>query len=126
MPAQAQIQAAIATADRHLNGWHGGPTLCGQLQAGADHTAPDERGDTYGEGERIGRVEARIADLLGKEAAVLMPSGTMAQQIALRIWCERRNCDTVAFHPTCHLEIHEQQGYERLHGLHARLVGNPS
>ncbi|HEU0193405.1 MAG TPA: beta-eliminating lyase-related protein, partial [Gaiellales bacterium] len=37
---------------------------------------------------------------------------------------ERKRCTTVAFHPTCHLEIHEQKGYQRLHGLHARLVGN--
>ena len=48
--------------------------------------------------------EQRFAELLGKEAAVLMPSGTMAQQIALRIHCAQRNSDTVAFHPTCHLE----------------------
>jgi threonine aldolase len=44
---------------------------------------------------------------LGKEAAVLFPSGTMAQQIALRIHCDRRGMRTVAFHPTCHLELHE-------------------
>ena len=37
-----------------------------------------------------------------------MPSGTMAQQIALRIWSDHRATRTVAFHPTCHLEIHEQ------------------
>jgi len=50
----------------------------------------------------------------------------MAQQIALRIWCERRRCSTVAFHPTCHLEIHEQMGYSVLHGLRPRLVGDPN
>lgn len=55
-----------------------------------------------------------------------MPTGTMAQQIALRIWCERRGNQTVAFHPTCHLEIHEQKGYQRLQGLHGRLVGDPN
>ena len=54
-----------------------------------------------------------------------MPSGTMAQQIALRIWSDRRGSPTVAFHPTCHLEIHEQKGYQLLHGLHGRLVGDP-
>jgi threonine aldolase len=32
----------------------------------------------------------------------------------------------VAFHPTCHLEIHEQKGYQTLHGLHGRLVGDPN
>jgi threonine aldolase len=47
----------------------------------------------------------------------------MAQQIALRIHAERARCRTLAFHPTCHLELHEQRGYQRLHGLDAVLVG---
>ena len=67
-----------------------------------------------------------MAELLGAEAAVFMPSGTAAQQIALRIWSERKGSRTVAFHPTCHLEIHEQKGYQLLHGLHGRLVGDPN
>jgi len=81
--------------------------------------------DRYGDGALIGAFETRIATLLGKDAAVFMPSGTMAQQIALRIWSDRRGTRTVAFHPTCHLEIHEQKGYQMLHGLHGRLVGDP-
>jgi threonine aldolase len=81
--------------------------------------------DMYGEGEVITSFEREIAALLGKEAAVFMPSGTMAQPIALRIWAERRRIGSVAFHPRCHLEIHEEKGYQRLHGLHARLVGAP-
>jgi threonine aldolase len=68
--------------------------------------------------------ERRIAEVLGKDAAVLMPSGTMAQQIALRLHCDRRGMDTVAFHPTCHLELHEHAGYAHLHGLKAELVGD--
>ena len=61
--------------------------------------------------------------MLGKESAVFMPSGTMAQQIALRIWCDRAGNPTVAFHPTCHLEIHEQGAYRELHHLKAVLLG---
>jgi threonine aldolase len=85
----------------------------------------DEQPDVYGEGELIAGFEREVAGLLGKEAAVFLPSGTMAQQIVLRIWSERTGRTTVAFHPTCHLELHEEKGYERLHCLHARLVGNP-
>ena len=88
--------------------------------------AGDDEADTYGQGDLIDRFEREIADLLGKEAAVFLPSGTMAQQIALRVWSERTHRATFACHPTCHLELHEEKGYERLHGLHARLVGNPS
>jgi threonine aldolase len=53
-----------------------------------------------------------------------MPSGIMAQQIALRVHADRRGRRVVAFHPTCHLEIHEDKAYQRLHGLVGRTVGN--
>ena len=88
-------------------------------------TDPDLRSDLYGQGELVNRFEQQVADLLGKEAAVFMPSGTMAQQIALRIWAERRGTPNVAFHPTCHLELHEQKAYQLLHDLHGVLVGSP-
>ena len=88
-----------------------------------DEVGPDEQPDRYGEGSLINDFEQEVATLLGKEAAMFVPSGTMAQQIALRIWSERRRSTTVAFHPTCHLELHEQGGYAFLHGLRARLIG---
>jgi threonine aldolase len=125
MADDARIQAAIAGAERFLNAWHGRP-MRERLREIADATGEGERTDGYGTGERIQRLEGRIAELLGAEAAVFMPSGTMAQQIALRIWSDRRGTRTVAFHPTCHLEIHEQKGYQLLHGLHGRLVGDPN
>jgi threonine aldolase len=120
-----RIKAAISGAERWLNGWHG-RSMRARLAEVAKATPDDERPDSYGDGERIERLESRIAGILGREAAVFMPSGTMAQQIALRIWCARRRCSTVAFHPTCHLERHEQMGYNVLHGLRARLVGDPN
>jgi len=86
--------------------------------------ADDEMGDRYGDGGILEAFEARVAELLGTEAAVFMPSGTMAQQIALRIHADHRGPRTVAFHPTCHLELHEEKGLERLHGLHGVLVGD--
>ena len=125
-PARERIDAAIRGSERFLNAWHGGPSAQERLRAVAEATGDDERLDKYGKGDRIERLESRVAALLGKEAAVFMPSGTMAQQIALRIWSERRGIRTVAFHPTCHLELHEEKGYERLHGLHGRLVGDPT
>jgi threonine aldolase len=93
------------------------------LQELTDATDPDLVPGHYGEGEVVERLERRTAALLGKEAAVFMPSGTMAQQIALRIWCDRAGTNHVAFHPLCHLEIHEQGGYQRLHGLRSTLLG---
>jgi threonine aldolase len=126
MPSEERARAAIRGADRFLNAWHGGPKLRDWLEAIAEATRDDERPDRYGAGERIERLETRAAELLGKESAVFMPSGTMAQQIAARIWCDRRGIRTMAFHPTCHLEIHEEKAYERLHGLSGKLVGDPN
>ena len=83
----------------------------------------DAMPDRYGGGELVEGFEAGLAELLGKEAARLMPSGTLAQLAAVRVWCDRRGIDTIGFHPTCHLELHEERAYERLHGLHAALVG---
>jgi threonine aldolase len=94
------------------------------LRAAADALPPDARPDHYGEGDYVEAFESRMAALVDKEAAVLMPSGTMAQQVALRIHCDRRHVRAVAFHPTCHLELHEQAGYAHMHGLTAELVGH--
>jgi threonine aldolase len=92
----------------------------------AEFAPPEAKPDRYGQGALIASFEQQIAELLGKPAAVFMPSGTMCQQIALRIWCERGGIRSIAFHPTCHLELHEDKGYQLLHGLHGRLVGSPS
>ncbi len=92
----------------------------------AEFAPPAAQLDRYGQGELIASFEQQIAELLGKPAAVFMPSGTMCQQIALRIWTDRSGIRSVAFHPTCHLERHEDKGYQLLHGLHGRLVGRPS
>ncbi|MEO8625556.1 MAG: beta-eliminating lyase-related protein [Candidatus Limnocylindrales bacterium] len=85
----------------------------------------DLAADVYGDGGTVATLEEEVRTLLGKPAAVFMPSGTMAQQIALRIHADRRATRVVAFHPTCHLEIHEDKAYERLHHLVGRPVGDP-
>jgi threonine aldolase len=79
--------------------------------------------DVYGEGKLIDAFERKIAATLGKAAAVFMPSGTMAQLIALRIWCDRDSSRRIAMHPTSHLELHEERAYAHLHGLEATLLG---
>ena len=94
------------------------------MKVAAAAVPPDAWPDRYGEGKLVETFEGRVAELLGKEAAALLPSGTMTQQIALRIHCGRRGVDTVAFHPTCHLELHEHGAYAHLHGLKAELIGD--
>ncbi|MFI7603289.1 threonine aldolase family protein [Actinoplanes sp. NPDC049681] len=83
----------------------------------------DTEPDTYGEGGVVTELEAHIAALLGKPAAVYLPSGTMAQAATLRVHADRRTSRTVAWHPYCHLEQHEGQAHQRLHQLVGRRAG---
>jgi threonine aldolase len=122
--AEAERRAIYMRCERFLGG-HGPMRPHAVLAALAQATPADELADHYGEGEIIAAFEREVAGLLGKDAAIFIPSGTMAQQIALRIWSERKQCRTVGFHPTCHLELHEEKGYQALHGLRSRLVGDP-
>jgi threonine aldolase len=94
------------------------------LLALAERAPPAGEADRYGGGLLAERLEGRVAELLGKEAAFWMPSGTMAQQIALRIHARRTGRELVAFHPQCHVDVHEERGYEWLHGLRATLLGH--
>jgi threonine aldolase len=54
---------------------------------------------------------------------MFVPSGTMAQLIALRVWCERAGRRHVGMHPTSHLELHEEHAYGHLHRLQAAFIG---
>ena len=117
-------QALRAGCDRWLQG-HGRRPPADALAELASLPSSELTADTYGEGGAVEALESEVRELLGKPAAVFMPSGTMAQQIALRIHADRRGRHVVAFHPTCHLEIHEDKAYQRLHGLVGRTVGDP-
>jgi len=83
-----------------------------------------EEADVYGTGGAVTRLEQRVAALLGKESAVLMPTGSMASQVALRLHADARSCRTVAFHPRAHVEVHERKGYAVVHGLTGHLLGD--
>ncbi len=83
-----------------------------------------EKPDVYGKGRLIEEFQDDIADYLGKEAALFFPSGTMAQQIAMRIYCDECGINRVAYHPTCHMEIHEERGLHELHNIEPVLIGD--
>jgi threonine aldolase len=112
----------VSRCERFVTGWTAPRDPAETFRALAERAG--SRMDVYGGGDSVKRLESRVAGLLGKEAAVLFPSGTMAQPIALRIWCDRSGGSTVGFHPQCHLDVHEERGYEHLHGLHARPIGD--
>ncbi|MGE6258406.1 threonine aldolase family protein [Heyndrickxia sporothermodurans] len=84
----------------------------------------DLESDMYGKGKVIEEFQDKMAVLLGKQKAVFFPSGTMAQQIALRIWCDEKGLKRVAYHPLSHLEIHEEDGLKELHKIDTVLLAD--
>ncbi|MDP5276435.1 threonine aldolase family protein [Chengkuizengella axinellae] len=83
-----------------------------------------QESDLYGKGKIIEEFQTKVAKFLGKESAVFFPSGTMAQQIALRIWCDEKGLNKVAYHPLSHLEIHEEDGLKKLHNIEPILLAD--
>ncbi len=71
--------------------------------------------DVYGEDPTINRLEARVAELLGKEAAVFVTSGTLSNQLAMRIHCEPG--DMALMHPDGHIAMNEGGGAAALAGV---------
>ncbi len=115
------LLALRAQCTRFVHGH--GPVNVGELLA----TIPaDTAVDRYGDGGVVTELETQVAALLGKPAAVFLPSGTMAQQSVLRVHADRRGRRTVVFHPMCHLQQHENQAFERLHHLTGRPAGDPT
>jgi threonine aldolase len=74
-----------------------------------------EAHDAYGDGGPVERLEHEVAELFGKPAAVFFPSGVMAQQSVLRVWCERSASFRVAIPDLSHLLMHEDDGPRLLH-----------
>ncbi len=116
------MEAAAKACTRYLVG--DGPRRTETLLA----TIPgDTEVDYYGVGGAVEALEKRVAALLGKPAALFLPTGTMAQQAVLRVHADRRDATTFVFHPTCHLDgWAEERGYQRLHGLSGVPVGPPT
>eukprot|EP00977_Amphora_coffeiformis_P023434 scaffold13356_cov147-Amphora_coffeaeformis.AAC.2 len=87
-----------------------------------DSSDKEESGRTTEEKDEsfLRRFEAEIAAEIGKEDAVFMPSGVMAQSIALLIHQRRRRSDSTRLpnrficHETSHLLLHEKDGYAEL------------
>jgi threonine aldolase len=77
-----------------------------------------------GPDEPVAELERRVAELLGTPAALFLPTGAMAQQIAVRLHAERTGRAAFAAHPTCHLDLWEERGYAVVHGLRFRPAGD--
>jgi threonine aldolase len=101
-----------------------GPRDIQTLKAALNEIDEHQESDIYGKGKIIEDFQTKMAQYLGKESAVFFPSGTMAQQIALRIWCDQKGKRKVAYHPLSHLEIHEEDGLKELHHIETTLLAD--
>lgn len=76
--------------------------------------------DVLGDDPTVNQLEAEVAALLGKEAAVYMPSGTMTNQVALRLHTEPG--DEVVLESEAHIYYYEGGAPAALSGVMCRLV----
>jgi threonine aldolase len=74
--------------------------------------------DVYGEDPTVRRLEEKVAALLGKEAALFVPSGTMANQVALR--CHTEPGDEAIIEATGHSYAYESGAMSALCGVQVR------
>jgi threonine aldolase len=76
--------------------------------------------DVYGEDPTVRRLEERVAELLGTEAALFVPSGTMANQIALR--AQTRPGDEVIISKDAHCWRHESGALAANAGVQTQMM----
>src|SRR4051812_26646987 len=78
--------------------------------------------DVYGEDPTVNALQERVAALLGKEAALYVPSGTMANQIALSI--HTRPGDEVLVSQGAHCMVFESGAAGALSGVQFNVIGD--
>lgn len=121
--------AAPTPRERRIAAWRNAPRVLARLgflaplkerlallEAAGEAYDLDETADIYGNGV-VEALERRVADLLGTEAAAFFPTGTMAQQVALRCWAGRTGNPAVALHPLSHPEVYERNAFSQVSGL---------
>jgi threonine aldolase len=76
--------------------------------------------DVIGSDPSVEALQELTAELLGKEAALFMPSGSMTNQIAIRLHCNRG--DEFLCEADCHVFNYEQAAFAQLSGVVARTI----
>src|SRR5688572_31879684 len=71
----------------------------------------------------VNLLQEMVAELLGKEAALFLPSGTMCNEIAIRVHC--RPGDEMIAHRTAHPIHFESGGPAALAGVNVRPIDGP-
>ncbi|MHB9291450.1 threonine aldolase [Hollandina sp. SP2] len=80
--------------------------------------------DVYGDDPTIQELESLGAELMGKEGAVFVPSGTFGNQLALFTWCQRGT--EVILGEECHILQHEAGAASIIAGVQTRPIAAPA
>jgi threonine aldolase len=78
--------------------------------------------DQFGEDPSVLALQARVAELLGKQAALLVPTGTMANQLALKLFCQPG--DDVIVGVESHAAWHETGAAAAIGGVQLTAIGS--
>ncbi|HJN70930.1 MAG TPA: beta-eliminating lyase-related protein, partial [Candidatus Thalassarchaeaceae archaeon] len=76
--------------------------------------------DVLGDDQTVIELQNRLAAMLGKEAALFVPSGTMSNAIAIR--AHTNPGDEIVTESTSHIYVYEGGGYAALSGCSVALV----
>ncbi|HYW28660.1 MAG TPA: GntG family PLP-dependent aldolase [Gaiellales bacterium] len=76
--------------------------------------------DVWGDDPTVIELEREVAALLGKEAALYVPSGHMGNQVAIR--SQTHPGDEILVHELAHVVVHEQGACAVLSGVQTRMI----
>ena len=79
--------------------------------------------DVYGDDPTVKKLEDLSAEMLGKEAALFVPSGTFGNQLSLFTWCQRGT--EVILGEECHIIQHEAGAASIIAGVQTRSISAP-
>lgn len=76
--------------------------------------------DVYGDDATVNRLEEMVAALMGKEAALFVPTGTMGNLIS--VMTHTQPGQEVILEESCHIYVYEVAGIARLAGVQAKPI----
>jgi threonine aldolase len=79
--------------------------------------------DVYGDDPTVNKLEALGAEIIGKEAAVFVPSGTFGNELSLFTWCPRGT--EVILGEESHIIVHEAAAAAVIAGVQTRCIPAP-
>ncbi|CAM0912359.1 unnamed protein product [Alopecurus aequalis] len=85
--------------------------------------AADVDDDVLGSDPTAHRFETEMARMMGKEAALFVPSGTMANLVSVLVHCDTRGSEVI-LGDNSHMHIYENGGMSTIGGIHPKTVSN--